>query len=189
MLLDALTELEAAHHGRVFGKYAGKVVGNSDSQKIGRLEVTCGAVLGDAVVWAMPCVPYAGPNVGMHFIPPVKAGVWIEFEGGDVSRPIWSGCYWSKGDLPGDATSADVKLIATGQASFKIDDGSAEVELANSNMAKTTWAMDVVTEGGQAKHSVAATGVTSESATGAGKVQVTEGGVVINNGKMAVAVT
>src|SRR6266702_303162 len=126
MLLDPLTDLEAAYQSKLFGKYAGKVVDNSDSESIGRLKVSCGAVLGEASVWAMPCVPYAGPNVGMYFIPPKGAGVWVEFEGGDVSRAIWSGCYWAKGDLPSDASSADVKLIATEEASFKIDDSSSE---------------------------------------------------------------
>ena len=28
------------------------------------------------------------------------AGVWIEFEGGDVSYPIWTGCFWRDGEAP-----------------------------------------------------------------------------------------
>ena len=32
-------------------------------------------------------------------------GVWIEFEGGDVSYPIWTGCYWRDGELPSDASA------------------------------------------------------------------------------------
>src|SRR5206468_3714079 len=94
---------------KVWGKYAGTVVDNSDPQQMGRLQVSCDAVLGSETVWARPCVPYAGPNVGFYFIPPVGAGVWIEFEGGEVSRAIWTGCYWSRGDLPADATSPDIK--------------------------------------------------------------------------------
>ena len=50
----------------------------------------------------MPCVPYAGPNVGIAFLPEVGSGVWIEFEGGDVSYPIWVGCYWRDGEVPAD---------------------------------------------------------------------------------------
>ena len=48
----------------------------------------------------MPCVPYAGPNVGFAFLPEVGSGVWIEFEGGDVSYPIWVGGYWREGEVP-----------------------------------------------------------------------------------------
>ena len=186
MQIDALIELETAFHQRVLGKFAGKVVDNADPEKMGRLLVSCGAVLGEAEVWALPCVPYAGPGVGMHFIPPKEAGVWVEFEGGDVSRPIWTGCYWAKGDLPPDAASADIKLIVTEAAGLVIDDTSGEVELSNQSESKTTWASDVVTVGGEAKVTVAATGVTSESASGAGKVEVTDGGVIVNNGKLAV---
>ena len=50
--------------------------------------------------WAAPCVPYAGPQVGFVMLPDVGSGVWIEFEGGDVSFPIWTGCYWNSGDIP-----------------------------------------------------------------------------------------
>src|SRR5216683_5159045 len=110
MRMESLLDLQYAHLHKVWGKYAGKVVSNTDSEQMGRLQVTCGAVLGDQPVWALPCVPYAGPSVGFYFIPPVGAGVWVEFEGGDVSRAIWTGCYWAKGDLPSDATSADIKL-------------------------------------------------------------------------------
>ena len=30
----------------------------------------------------------------------VGAGVWIEFEAGDVDRPIWSGCFWGTAEAP-----------------------------------------------------------------------------------------
>ena len=53
-----------------------------------RIKAKVPAVLGDAESgWCMPCVPYAGPKVGIAFLPEVGSGVWIEFEGGDVSYP------------------------------------------------------------------------------------------------------
>ena len=66
-----------------FGKYRGKVVANVDPGKLGRIQVICPKVLGrNHSSWAMPCTPYAGPLVGFFAIPPVGAGVWVEFEGG-----------------------------------------------------------------------------------------------------------
>ena len=50
--------------------------------------------------WAKPCVPYGGPTSGFFSVPPIGAGVWIEFEAGDVSQPIWTGCYWGAFELP-----------------------------------------------------------------------------------------
>lgn len=186
MLYDPLIAFQEAQLHRVLGKYAGSVHANSDPQQMGRVQVSCPAVLGDAVVWALPCVPYAGKGVGLYFIPPEGAGVWIEFEAGDVSRPIWTGCYWAKGDLPADAASADIKLIATDAALVKIDDAAAEVTISNSSDASTVWAADVVTEAGQATHSISASGVTSESAAGTGKVVVSDSGVSVNNDAFSV---
>jgi uncharacterized protein involved in type VI secretion and phage assembly len=82
-----------------FGKYRGLVVDNADPQQLGRLKVRVPSLLGEQVVtgWATPCVPYGGAaDQGMLMIPEVGAGVWIEFEEGDLEFPIWVGAYWSK---------------------------------------------------------------------------------------------
>ena len=62
-------------------------------------------VLGDVETgWALPSAPYAGNGVGLFTVPPQGAGVWIEFEAGDVCRPIWTGCWCGDGQLPTQAT-------------------------------------------------------------------------------------
>ena len=188
MIDDALQDLLHAPLSKVWGKYAGVVEDNSDPQQMGRLLVVCPAVLGPQPVWALPCVPYAGPGVGFFFMPPKHAGVWIEFEGGDVSRAIWTGCYWGPGELPSDATSPDVKLIVTEKAMLKIDDSAGEVVITNDSDATITLSTDVKTEAGTAPnvatHTVGAAGVVSELAPG--KVDVGSAGVTINNGAFKV---
>ena len=79
---------------------------------LGRVQVSVPAVLGDGrLSWAMPCVPYAGSQVGFFAIPPVGANVWVEFEGGDPDYPIWSGCFWGTGEVPATpAMAADQGL-------------------------------------------------------------------------------
>src|SRR5215213_9021531 len=148
MIGNAVHDFLHAQLHKVWGKYAGQVVLNVDPDQMGRLQVNCEAVLGSETVWARPCVPYAGPGVGFYFIPPVGAGVWIEFEAGDVSRPIWTGCYWAQGDLPSDAIGAEVKLIVTDKAKLTINDLTGEVVLKNEIGATTTWSADVKTEAG-----------------------------------------
>lgn len=186
MLTDPLIEFQLAQMHRVWGKYAGSVADTKDPEQSGRLQVVCPAILGSTPVWARPCVPYAGPGVGFFFLPPVGANVWIEFEGGETSRPIWTGCFWGKGELPPDAASADIKLIVTDAAKLTIDDGAGSVELTNSSSVKTTWSGDVVTEAGGAAHTVAAAGVVSESAAGTGKVDVSDSGVAVNGSAFTV---
>lgn len=86
---------------RFYGKYRGFVVDNADPKKLGRLKLKVPSLLGEDVVtgWALPCVPYGGaaaPGHGFLFIPEVNAGVWLEFEEGDLEFPIWTGTFWSE---------------------------------------------------------------------------------------------
>ncbi len=86
---------------RYFGKYRGFVVDNEDPAKIGRLKLKIPDLLGKEVVtgWALPCVLYGGAaDQGFLAIPEEKAGVWVEFEAGDLEFPIWVGTFWSKPD-------------------------------------------------------------------------------------------
>ena len=58
-------------------------------------------MLGDGkMAWAMPCLPGAGPSVGLFMVPPVGAKVWVEFERGDPDYPIWVGGFWDMGGTP-----------------------------------------------------------------------------------------
>ena len=81
-----------------FGKYKAVVVNNVDPMFIGRIQVIVPDVASLApTTWAMPCVPVAGINMGMFSPPVIGSGVWVEFEQGDTSKPIWVGCYWGLG--------------------------------------------------------------------------------------------
>jgi uncharacterized protein involved in type VI secretion and phage assembly len=88
---------------RQLGKFRGTVTDNNDPNNQGRIKASVPAVLQNVDTgWALPAVPYAGPGVGTWAIPPVGAGVWIEFEGGDVAYPIWTGCWWAGNQRPQD---------------------------------------------------------------------------------------
>ncbi|MDJ0729235.1 MAG: phage baseplate assembly protein V [Crocosphaera sp.] len=94
---------------RYFGKYRGKVASTKDSEKnLGRIQVVVPAILGEGrLSWAMPCVPYAGKDIGFFTVPPVGSNIWVEFEGGDIDYPIWSGCFWGENELPKNASKLD----------------------------------------------------------------------------------
>ena len=90
---------------KFWGKYRGTVVNNIDPQQTGRLLVEVPDVLSLAPSsWAVPCIPLAGPTgtpMGAYFVPPIGAGVWVEFEQGDPDHPIWVGCRWGgQNDIP-----------------------------------------------------------------------------------------
>jgi uncharacterized protein involved in type VI secretion and phage assembly len=82
---------------RFYGKYRGTVVDNVDPEQRGRLMVQVGDVGGVLPsTWALPCLPFAGPAQGFFAVPPVQASVWVEFEQGDPSYPVWTGCFWDE---------------------------------------------------------------------------------------------
>jgi Type VI secretion system/phage-baseplate injector OB domain len=110
---------------RFYGKYEGVVTDVSDPKKIGRLRAKVPAVLGENLDsgWAMPCVPAGGGKErGMLFLPQVGDTVWIEFAGGDVSRPIWVGTFWG---APDSTSGADDLGTDTG-AETPTGDGGKE---------------------------------------------------------------
>src|SRR6476661_3350293 len=88
---------------KYIGKYRGTVLLNVDPEQRGRLQLTIPDVLGPIPSsWAEPCVPLAGPTgppMGVYMVPPIGAGVWVEFENGDPNYPVWVGCRWG---LPSD---------------------------------------------------------------------------------------
>ncbi|MEZ4293401.1 MAG: phage baseplate assembly protein V [Polyangiaceae bacterium] len=103
---ELLRAFEERFMHRFFGKYEGVVTDNADPLQIGRLRAKVPAVLGEDVPtgWALPCAPYGGgKDRGFLFVPEVGDTVWIEFAGGDPSRPIWTGCFWGAPESTGQA--------------------------------------------------------------------------------------
>ncbi|HEY44894.1 MAG TPA: baseplate assembly protein [Anaerolineae bacterium] len=139
---------------RHYGKYRGIVTDNQDPRNLGRIKANVPEVLGDVESgWALPCAPYAGSGVGLFAIPAVGDGIWIEFEAGDVSRPIWSGAWWAENEPPNQATP-ETKVIKTGSGhTITLDDtpGSEKVEIAEKNGAKIVMDQNgvEVSKGGQ----------------------------------------
>ncbi len=135
---NTLEQLVELVRSRYYGKYRGTVVDTADSEKKGRIQVSVPAVLGDLNVWAMPCVPYTGDNAGHYFMPEVGAGLWVEFEGGDPSYPIWVGGFWDKDDTPKQIKDKDpdpvVKVLRTSSGLvMSLDDGGQVISISDDN--------------------------------------------------------
>ena len=172
-----VSALAGAMQARHYGKYRGQVASNADPANRGRLQVSVPALLGDQLVWAMPCAPYAGNGVGLFALPPVGTGVWVEFEGGDLDYPIWSGCFWADGEIsPAADASPQIKFWKTDAVSVRIDDAAGEIVIE--------------TQGG-AKLTITATEIKAEASTVAQKAlgnqtQLSASGFDVNNGAFTV---
>jgi len=173
-----LMELVERMRSRFYGKYRGTVT-KVDQQHLPRIKAKVPAVLGDQETgWCMPCVPYAGNDAGIAFMPEVDAGVWIEFEGGDVSYPIWTGCYWHLNELPA-AVAPDVKVIKTpGNQHAVFSDKDHLIAIRDSNKNSVALDRDGITLRRQVAEQP------NDSADG--QIAVTAGKVSVNGGAMEV---
>jgi uncharacterized protein involved in type VI secretion and phage assembly len=141
---DALMEVVDRLRNRFFGKYRGAVT-DIDASTL-RIKAMVPAVLTDQPTgWCRPCVPYAGPNVGLAFLPEIGAGVWIEFEGGDVSYPIWSGCYWRDGEQPSDAAPAVKAIVTKSGHKILLDDDGTTITVSDQSNNVVTLSPDGIT--------------------------------------------
>jgi uncharacterized protein involved in type VI secretion and phage assembly len=128
----ALEDLLERLRTRFYGKYRG-IVSDVDASTM-RIKAKVPSVLGETTTgWCMPCVPYAGPDVGIAFLPESGSGVWIEFEGGDVSYPIWTGGYWREGEVPADAADHVKVIITTQKQKIEFDDDQGSITLSDNN--------------------------------------------------------
>jgi len=141
-----------------YGKYRGTVLNNIDPEKRGRLMLTIPDVLGVIPsTWAEPCVPLAGPTgppMGVYLVPPIGAGVWVEFEHGDPDYPIWAGCRWgSPSDVPplaslGNPADPNIVIQSLLQHSIMVSDMPPSPATGGIILKSTTGAMIVVNDSG-----------------------------------------
>ena len=164
----ALEDLLERLRTRFYGKYRG-IVSDVDAATM-RIKAKIPSVLGETDSgWCMPCVPYAGPNVGFAFLPETGSGVWIEFEGGDVSYPIWVGGYWREGEFPSDAAEHVKVIVTTSPLELKLDDDQGSITITDPN--GNTVTLD-------------SSGITL--ANGGEQVVVSSSSVSVNNGALQV---
>jgi uncharacterized protein involved in type VI secretion and phage assembly len=159
-----------------FGKYRGTVTNNVDPENLGRLQVQVPAVLGEGrLSWAMPCVPFAGPQIGFFALPPINANVWVEFEAGDPDFPIWSGCFWGKDTMKSEVPQGagpGIAILKTQTATISIDDKPG----ANSLTIETITGMKLVFDNA---------GITIDNGQG-GTITLSGPQVSLNNGALEV---
>ena len=143
-----------------WGKYRGIVTDTDDPSRIGRIKARVPDVFGpyNESGWAVPCAPFGGRTTGFFALPPVGAGVWMEFEFGDPQYPIWTGCLWGT-----SAERPSELMLQPAEQVMIVTAGGMSITLS-----------DVPGKGG----------ITLETATGA-KIAMTSSGIELDNGQGA----
>jgi uncharacterized protein involved in type VI secretion and phage assembly len=149
--------------GPFYGKYRGVVINNVDPMQMGRIQAMVPDVAGMLPSsWAMPCLPVTGINMGVFTVPPIGAGVWMEFEKGDPDFPIWVGGFWG--------SAAETPLLA-----HSVPPGVAGITI------QTTAKNGIVVSDTPGPTG----GILIQTTTGA-MVSVSDVGIIISNGKGAI---
>jgi hypothetical protein len=143
---------------RFYGTYRGTVINNIDPEQRGRLLCEVPGVMGLLPTsWAEPCVPLAGPTgppMGVYMVPIIGAGVWVQFEGGDVNKPIWIGCRWgAPSDIPpfarmGIPADPNIVIQTLGQHMLMLSDMPPTPGTGGIILRSLTGAMIVVNDSG-----------------------------------------
>src|SRR6266567_385181 len=132
---------------RVYGKYRGQVTDTDDPDNLGRIKAKVPRLLGDEEIgWALPAFAYGGASEqGLFAVPDTGAGVWIEFEGGDLSYPIWSGTWYTSDAIPESARPGKKVLKTKSGHKIVLDDDGNSLTIADSNGNTVTMDQDTVT--------------------------------------------
>jgi len=136
---------------RYYGKYRATVINNVDPEARGRIQVQLADRYGlFPSTWALPAFPAASIQHGIVAIPPLRASVWLEFEGGDTEFPIWSGAFFeNSGEMPalaaaGTPVMPNILMQTVGQVTFLLSDNPA----ANVMIKTVSGAMISIGESG-----------------------------------------
>lgn len=205
--LVALSEWRSQHY---FGKYRGMVTEVGEGDQLGFISANVPDVFGPEFVVerVRPCSPFAGDGHGFVAIPEVGDGVWVEFEAGNPSLPIWSGFWWADGEIPEpkgplvrsfitskghklilDDDGNEVTLLHADGAEMTMTDGDITITIGDASLKLTS--SDITMQVGASPTSpqikIDSSEITVQSST-IGSVKLTTGGVDIGNGAMKIGV-
>jgi len=205
---DQLVELVEWRNERFFGKYRGTVDSVEEGDELGIISVKVPDVFGpDRVVERVrPCSPFAGSKHGFVAIPERGDGVWVEFEAGNISLPIWTGFWWANGELPEPKGKLVRSFITTKGHKLLLDDDKNKVTLLHASGAEMTMTeSDVTIKIGDSSVKLTKSDITliagavspqpqikieasqiTISAGTTGAVKLTSGGVDIGNGALKI---
>lgn len=127
-----ITEDGLERLGRYYSVYRGIVIENEDTErKQNRIKVCVPEVMGGVFAWAYPKNQHGSINNGFKFLAP-KIGdtVFITFEFGDPTKPLWEYHGWALRQIPKPLDGPNKMGIVTPEGNLiVIDDDSGELNV------------------------------------------------------------
>lgn len=128
--------------GLYYGPHRALVVDNNDPDNLGRLEVILPERDPKRPLpnWAWPFNTYGGNDYGAYDIPRKGDFVWLMFEGGRLSHPVWTPCGYGADELPEEFATVNHKGYKTPRGTLiLINDNKDEEEILVRLNSKTDW--------------------------------------------------
>jgi hypothetical protein len=197
---DKLVELAEWRNNHLFGKYRGLVTAVEEGDLLGFISARIVPYGEEITIDKLrPCSPFAGAGHGLVALPEVGDGVWVEFEGGNPSLPIWSGFWWADDEIPEPKGPLIRTFITTAGHKLILDDDGNEVKLLHKDGGEMTMTdSDITIKIGESSITLTSDDITLKSGStstvkmtsseisvdggGSGTVKVTTSGVNIGNG-------
>jgi hypothetical protein len=124
-----------------FGKYRATVIDSADPTTSGRLRVDVPAV-GVSAVWAEASIPPV--PTGLLRLPQSGDTVWVEFEAGDQTKPIWTGATWDSGGPPAELTLEAFAELTLRAPLVRLETTTVQVDAAMVNSSAVLKADTVI---------------------------------------------
>lgn len=129
---QVITEEGLEGLGRYYSVYRGIVVDNNDIEKnMNRVKVCIPEAMGGTFAWAYPRNQHGSISNGFKFLAP-KVGdiVFITFEYGDPTKPLWEYHGWGLQQIPQPLNGPNKMGLITPEGNLiTIDDDSGELNL------------------------------------------------------------
>ena len=185
-MADIIAKIIDKVANKYYGKYRGKVTDNQDPKTLGRIRAKVPELIGDQETgWALPCLPYGGSkDTGLFIIPEKGSNVWIEFQGGDLSYPIWTGTWWAESDSDGNevpseaqSTEPSVKILKTKTGHMvELNDTEGQQKVVISNKDGSSIKLD-------------STGITISTDNDLSTIKLDTEGITLSRGANSLKVT
>ena len=118
-------------YGLFYSIYPAQVVENQDPKDMNRVLLRIPIIHGNntGVTWAYPAGFPFGKDYGLNYIPPVGEWVWVQFQMGRLSNPVWLPGYPMRGHKPEELKGNKIGFKSPEGNLVVIDEDNAEITI------------------------------------------------------------
>lgn len=137
--------------GERYGLYRAKVVERDDERQRGRIKVQIPSVSGEGKSqWVEACMNTAYDGGGDISVPKVGDTVWIAFEEGDITKPVYVGNFFSAFKTPLKNYDQDTRVISWDNCRIEMKEehllitvGASSIDITGSSVKINSGRIDL----------------------------------------------